>query len=206
MLRIVLLFLCTAGLLSAAQAGGTFKTRMKDGTVMFSDVRPGSSARSYKYLGERLERGKATASCAGMNETRLDERAGRVNEKFVRYGAEFAVDPLLIKAIARIESCFHVQAVSTAGAKGIMQLMPATAGDYGVYDLFDPDKNIQTGVRYFAEMFKKFDYNHKLALAAYNAGPGAVSHYNGIPPYPETQRYVKKVLQQYREYTRYANR
>lgn len=206
MLRIFLLVLCALVFSGEAYAGGTYKTRQKDGTVMFSDVRPGAKVQSYKYLGKRLKRGKATASCAGMNEIKLEERAGRITEKFVRFGAEFGVDPILIKAIARVESCFHIKAVSSAGAKGVMQLMPATAGDYGVYDLFDPEKNIRTGVLYFAEMYKKFNYNHKLALAAYNAGPGAVAHYNGIPPYPETQRYVKKVLQQYREYTRYANR
>lgn len=206
MFRLVLLFLVSLGLLSEAHAGGTYKTRLKDGSVMFSDVRPGAKAQSYKFLGTRLKRGKATASCAGMNETKLEDRAGKVTEKFVRFGAEFGVDPILIKAIARVESCFHIKAVSSAGAKGVMQLMPATAGDYGVYDLFDPEKNIRTGVRYFSEMYKKFDYNHKLALAAYNAGPGAVAHYQGIPPYPETQRYVKKVLKQYREYTRYAKR
>jgi len=197
----LIITLCLLVLPSTLWAGGYYKSQMKDGTVMFSDVRPGTAARSYKYIGARLKRGKATASCAGMNESRLEERASTLAEKFIRYGHEFGVDPKLVKAIARVESCFHVEAVSSAGARGVMQLMPATAGDYGVYDLFNADKNIRTGVMYFAEMHKKFDFNARLALAAYNAGPGAVSHYNGVPPYPETQKYVEKVLKRYRAYS-----
>jgi len=173
---------------------------------MYSDVRPGNAVRSYKLLGKRLIRGTATASCAGMNEALLAQRAANLESMFTRHAAEFGVDPVLVKAIARVESCFHIRAVSSAGARGVMQLMPETAGEYGVYDLFNANKNIRTGIRYFSEMYRKFDYNPRLALAAYNAGPSAVEQYNGIPPYPETQKYVEKVLHQYQQYTLSASR
>ena len=203
---LLVLLLLSSALPSETLAGGTYKTRAKDGTIVFTDVRPGSHTRSYKYFGKRLKRGKATASCRGMTDEKLAVRASELEDRFTRYGEEFGVDPVLIKAIARVESCFHIKAVSSAGAKGVMQLMPSTAGEYGVYDLFDADKNIRTGVQYFAEMYRKFDYNHKLALAAYNAGPGAVAHYKGVPPYPETQNYVKKVLKRYQAYSLTASR
>lgn len=206
MLRVLLVLLLSALLATQTMAGGLYRTTTKDGTVLFSDQRPGSIGKTYKYLGDRLKRGNATASCRGMNEARLAERAAKLESLINRHAESFGVDPALIKAIARVESCFHQQAVSTAGAQGIMQLMPATAKSLGVTDSFNAEQNIRGGTQYFAAMFQRFNYNHRLALAAYNAGPGAVDHYGDIPPYAETQRYVKKVMQRYREYTLTASR
>ena len=107
---------------------------------------------------------------------------------------KYNVDKSLIAGIVRAESAFQPDAVSAAGAQGLMQLMPGTARELGVDDPFDIQQNIDGGVRYFRQMMDRFDGDVKLALAAYNAGPGTVRRYDGIPPYAETRHYVAKVM------------
>lgn len=102
------------------------------------------------------------------------------------------LDPNLVKSIIRAESDFKPKAVSPKGAIGLMQLMPGTAELLGVEDPFDPEENIAGGTKFFGDLMKRFG-DTNLALAAYNAGPGAVEKYDGIPPYKETKDYVKKV-------------
>ncbi len=106
----------------------------------------------------------------------------------------FFVDPGLIKAVIHAESHFDTEAVSRAGAQGLMQLMPKTASFLEVYDTFDPQQNIMGGTRYLSYLTGKFDET-ALILAAYNAGEGNVRRHGGIPPFPETQAYVRKVLE-----------
>jgi len=102
------------------------------------------------------------------------------------------VDPLLVNSVIREESNYNPYAVSPKGAQGLMQLMPATARDLGVGNSFDPRENIEAGVRYLKQLQDLYQ-DDRLALAAYNAGPGAVQKYKTVPPYPETQAYVKRV-------------
>jgi soluble lytic murein transglycosylase-like protein len=114
-----------------------------------------------------------------------------------RLAQQYSVDPHLVRAIITVESNFDPRAVSRAGAQGLMQLMPDTAARYRVEDPFDPHANIEGGIRYLRDLLRLFPRDLRHVLAAYNAGEGAVQYYGGIPPYPETQRYVQRVLALY---------
>ncbi len=115
-----------------------------------------------------------------------------------KHSRSYGVDSDLVQAIVQVESNFSPTASSRAGAKGLMQLMPQTQQDMGVYRPYDIDQNIQGGVRYLDHLLSRFT-SLELVLAAYNAGPAQVQAYGGIPPFPETQRYVQKVLSLYRD-------
>ncbi len=128
----------------------------------------------------------------------LFDRRIRVNyaqyDTMIQKAAEkYKIDSALIKAVIKAESNFNHQAVSPKGARGLMQLMPATASYLQVQDSFHPEKNIDGGVRYLRYLLSRFNGNLSLALAAYNAGEKAVMKYKGVPPYRETQDYVQRV-------------
>ncbi len=119
---------------------------------------------------------------------------------------KYRVDPALVRAVIHAESAFRPGARSNKGALGLMQLMPDTARDMGVVNVMSPDENIQGGVRYLAWLLDQNRGNTMLATAAYNAGPGAVKHYNGIPPFQETQTYVKRVKLLHDRYKKALNK
>lgn len=124
-----------------------------------------------------------------------------VNHLIDKYAGQFGVDPSLVRAVVQAESNFNPQATSSAGAKGLMQLMDGTAKTLGVTDSFDPEQNIRGGVKFLKSLLQGFG-DVKLALAGYNAGPEAVRKYGGIPPYDETQSYVKTVMKNYESFKR----
>ena len=131
------------------------------------------------------EEGQAVES--GKEYSSFSELINAMSEKY-------NVDADLIDAVIHVESNYNPNAVSYVGARGLMQLMPATASSLGVLDSFDPEQNVDGGVRLLRQLLDRYDGNVSLTLAAYNAGPGAVATYGGVPPYQETQTYVSRVL------------
>lgn len=115
------------------------------------------------------------------------------NELIEEAAEEYELDPHLIRSVVQTESAFDPFAISRAGALGLMQLMPALAAEYGVTNPFDARQNIMAGARYLRQLLDRHRGNVVLALASYNAGPSAVARYGRVPPFPETQAYVKRI-------------
>lgn len=140
----------------------------------------------------RVSHGSSRGNGRGVRAVRPPAEVDAIVE---RAAAAYQVDKALVRAIIQAESGYNPYAISAKGARGLMQLMPATAERYGVRNTFDPQDNILGGVRYMRDLLVLFGQDVRLALAAYNAGENAVQRYGGIPPYRETQDYVQKVLQ-----------
>jgi hypothetical protein len=175
--------------------GAVYRITRPDGGVEYTNIPPGGSAKgqSIKMLFTYI------ATCAACDvHSRIDWNSVALN--LTSYGdairaasSEYGVDEALLRAVIHAESAFNPRALSVAGAQGLMQLIPGTARDMGVLDAFDAGQNIRGGARYLALLLRNFNGNERLAAAAYNAGPGAVQKYNGVPPYDETQVYVERV-------------
>jgi soluble lytic murein transglycosylase len=187
--RISFCFLIVLFLLSLGPKAFSDIYRYKDenGVWHFTNVKNDTRYRLYI----RTSREKAS--------TYIKKYEGIIEQASSRFG----VAPSLIKAIIKTESDFDHKAVSHKGAKGLMQLMPETADAMEVKDPYDPEENIFGGTRYLSRLLARFG-GIKKALAAYNAGPDLVDKYHGIPPIPETQDFVQKVMNYYRQYS--ANR
>lgn len=143
-------------------------------------------------IGEHLA-GFAPLDPTQGNFTASRPQSGNFSSLISQHAEANGLPPVLLEALVSVESSFNPSAVSSAGAQGLTQLMPATARSLGVTDPFDPNQNLSGGARYLAAMMREFK-ELPLALAAYNAGPGNVRRYGGIPPFTETQNYVRKVM------------
>lgn len=163
-----------------------------------------SRSRKSKKLGNIVKaNGRDNGIIVGCGDSSHLNKQARVYQKPIQiYSRIYDVDEELIHAIVKQESCFNEGAHSRVGAIGLMQLMPQTALGLRINDPWNPEHNIQGGIKYIAEMLKRFDGNYKLAIAAYNAGPGNVRKYNGIPPFKETRKYVVKVYGEYKRLKR----
>jgi soluble lytic murein transglycosylase-like protein len=169
----------------AIAASGT-RTRTRRATAGASD----GAASFGTALAARAE-ARATA---GVSRSGAAAAAGAPYASLIAAAArEHGLDPTLLTEVIRAESGFDPKAVSPAGAKGLMQLMDGTAAGLGVRDPFDPAQSIRGGSKYLAQLLRRYGGDTRLALAAYNAGPGAVDRHGGVPPYQETQRYVAKI-------------
>ncbi|HEX7341510.1 MAG TPA: lytic transglycosylase domain-containing protein [Rhodanobacteraceae bacterium] len=181
--------------------GAVYRVVRADGSVEYTNVPPGHRrghrvTRLFTYIETCFA--CALHSSINWHTVPLNLAAYRIA---VRKAAKASgVKPAFLRAIIHAESAFNPNALSSKGAQGLMQLMPATASSVGVDDAFNASENIAGGARYLAELLKEFHGNHKLAAAAYNAGPQAVRKYGGVPPYAQTQVYVKRVGILYRRY------
>ncbi len=195
----LLLGLVTAAPLPAsAEAIYSFKDR--DGVYHFTNV---PQDRRYRYSGRITSRGDLhRISINGRSPPPLLRRATNAYDEHIYSAAQrYGIAPPLLKAVMAAESNFDPYAISEKGATGLMQLMPATARDLYVANLFDPAQNIDGGARYLRQLQDRFGGDLEKVLAAYNAGPEAVRRAGGaIPPIPETQTYVRRVLALYDQY------
>ncbi len=137
------------------------------------------------------------SNCLSWNAKQVHAKADQYDRHISKYTKKYKVDINLVKSVITAESCFKRKALSSAGAQGLMQLIPDTADRFGVTDSYDPQQNIRAGVKYLKFLLDRYNGDMKKSIAAYNAGEGAVDRYKGVPPYKETRQYVKNVLKIY---------
>ena len=191
-LTVITPLLLLAVLAMAGTAGAeVFKYRDANGHILLTD-KPVRGLQLLKRY--RISTGRAVAG-SGNVLVAMRKRRDALQPLIMQAAEESRLEPALVHAVVRAESAYLADAVSSKGAIGLMQLMPATAERYGVSDPRDPAQNLRGGTRYLRDLLAMFDNDLKLALAAYNAGENAVIRYgNRIPPYDETRNYVRKVV------------
>ena len=175
--------------------GSVYTLKRKDGVVEYTNIKPkgGDFRLMFSYVFQETCYACNLKSSVDFAHTPL--RVDMFRDEIAAASLASGVDASLIRAVIHAESAFNPMALSAKGAQGLMQLMPGTALDLGVGDAFDAASNINGGAQYLAQMLKTFGGDENRAAAAYNAGPGAVRKYNGVPPYAETQVYVQRVAQ-----------
>ena len=177
---------CLLGLSVPAYAQ-IYSWRDANGNLVLSNKRPGDASPLPSYNVPKAEGLRATRSVVA-------ERARSYDDLISEHSRSNGVRPALVRAVMQVESGFNPYARSPKGAMGLMQLMPATAKQYGVKNAFNPAENVRAGVAYLRGLLDRYENNEELALAAYNAGPGAVDrHGQTVPPYRETQSYVSQI-------------
>ncbi len=180
----------------ARAAGDIYVGTDANGVVTFTDTPP-SDLDGFAVFIKELDDDRPGA-WAAIDAALLRRNLDSYDDIILSAGNEFRVAPELVKAVVLVESGMNPRATSPRGAQGLMQLMPGTAEELGVDDSYAPLANVRGGASYLRKMLDQFGGDRELALAAYNAGPGNVRKYAGIPPFEETQYYVKKVLRYYR--------
>lgn len=193
-------------------AGQVFSFRDRNGTQYFTNVPTDKRYRVMKLDRARVTRFsyKPSANVARprrsygivRTERLWNEPPADLSKLIDRTARRYGVEPALVHAVVRAESAFDHLAISSAGAQGLMQLMPTTASEVGVRDAFHPEENLAGGVYYLRQLIDRFSGNVQLAVAAYNAGPGAVERFGGVPPYRETLDYLQRVFRFRQEYLR----
>ena len=171
-----------------------------DGVVHFTTAKPAGAAKLYIKSTEKSAATPRPGVTPVAPQDRDPSRFTRYDEHIRQAAALYQIPEALIRAVIKVESDYDARAVSYAGARGLMQLMPETAAGLGVKDIHDPRENIFGGVRYLRVLANLFNGDLELTIAAYNAGDGAVIQYGGIPPYQETRNYVVQVTKYYRRY------
>lgn len=182
-------------------AGGIYKYVEKDGTIVYTNVPPkGTQARKARKVEGEFRPAPSPLAPARIS-VRSRISSGEFDEYIDEAAVRYKMPPALVRAVMHAESAFDPNAISVVGASGLMQLMPATAREMYVKDIFDPKDNIEGGVRYLRVLANEFNGDMVKMVAGYNAGPEAVKKYGGqVPPYPETQAYVRKVISLYFQY------
>jgi len=182
--------------LGASASEGIYRYVEKDGTIIYTNVPPPGSKRAKRLKGTFTQAQAPSAPVRGRASAPAD-----LEPHIVTAARRYKIPASLVRAIMQAESNFDANAVSPKGACGLMQLMPPTAAEMYVKDIFNEKENIEGGVRYLRVLANQFDGDMVKMIAAYNAGPDAVRKYRGnVPPYEETQGYVRKVLQLYYHY------
>lgn len=173
--------------------GAVYRIRRGDGVSEYTNVRPKGTRTGFDLLFHYIATCRACDVHSSVDWATTPLKLGKYAAQINKAAKEYSVDGSLLRALIHAESGFDPQALSHMGAQGLTQLMPATATSMGVSNAFDPGQNIRGGARYLSGLLKTFKGDVRLATAAYNAGPGAVRKYGGVPPYAETQVYVDRV-------------
>ncbi|HEY7840085.1 MAG TPA: transglycosylase SLT domain-containing protein [Gammaproteobacteria bacterium] len=192
----ILLAACAVVALAPGARADIYKYTDKHGRVYLTDT---PQHNGYKRLVKTWKGWEEPRSSIALQDFEKNRRTH--SSTIEHYAKQYRLQPSLVHAVVTAESAYDPDAISKAGAVGLMQLMPETAKRYGVNNRRNPSENVNGGTRYLRDLLVMFNYDLQLALAAYNAGENAVKQYgNKIPPYTETRNYVRKVLAYFREY------